>query len=67
MVDPAYRLRILFEENQNDKGFNLFGHLSELFTFILKENPENLYDKFELLSSFIQKNAFQYKESLPEG
>lgn len=55
-------LRKLLAETTDEKGRSVYSHLSEVFSYVLQNNPENLYATFEQISTFVKSNSFNYQE-----
>ena len=45
---------------------SVYSHLTEVFTYILQNKPERLYENFESISAFVKKNTFKYNELKPD-
>lgn len=44
------------------RGQDIHSHLSEVFSHILKDSPNELYSEFESVSAFVKKNNFVYRQ-----
>lgn len=61
-MSTARDIKDYLKNNQNCKGVDLYRHLTELFSKLMREKPENAYADFEVFSAFVNKFTFQYNE-----
>jgi radial spoke head protein 4A len=55
-------VKAYLKSTTNSKGVDLYRHLTEVFSKLLREKPENAYQDFEVFSSFVKKFSFNYNE-----
>jgi len=58
----AADIKEYLKNTKNGKGVDLYRHLTELFSKLMREKPENAYQDFEIFSAFANKFTFQYNE-----
>ena len=58
------QLRKILSSSDNNSE-SVYSHLTEVFTYILQNKPERLYETFESISAFVKKNTFAYSELRP--
>ncbi|CAG9326440.1 unnamed protein product [Blepharisma stoltei] len=59
------KLRKILSNSSEASGQSIYSHLQEIFSYILREKPEKLYENFESISSFVKANRFLYSEPRP--
>lgn len=59
-------LKKILASNEEGSSGSVYSHLTEVFTYILQNKSERLYENFESISAFVKKNTFSYNELKPD-